>query len=543
MKLKFLFSFCLAATLSASAQQGYLDGIEYFKADQFDNAKEILERNLNAPSTDKALAYYYLGEIALHDKDYTTAKADFDKGLAANPQSALNKVGQGTLALIQGDEKGAKTLFDEAKKVNKKDAAVLTAIGRAYFNVDPVKYAKEIEEYDKQAYKANSKEPAIFVLRGDREAANKEWGDAAANYENAILYSKGLPEAYVKYANAYFNVNPDFAINKLQELLQASPNSALGQRELAEKYYQNDQWAKAASAYGDYIKNPNHFKSDEVRYSALLYYGKHYDESLQLAEKILGQNPTDMQKFQLMRIIFLDKKDLKDYPGAEVAAEKFFALNLPNLKYSSNDYSSYAEVLQELGKDSLAVSALEKALELNPDKTDIYKALSSAYSGAKNYDKALEIYKAFIDRGDYVTNDLVTLANRYQNVAATSEPGSQKKIDAINNAIATIDQIIEKVPDNPIPYRNKARMMLVKHDNQPSAEQRDAYLKVIEILDQDPANKDKRSDMYNEAYSQIASFYISEKDVATAKTYYEKVLELDPTNEALRDYISKMKVN
>ena len=168
-----------------------------------------------------------------------------------------------------------------------------------------------------------------------------------------------------------------------------------------------------------------------------------------------------------MRIIFLDKKDLKDYPGAETAAEKFLALNLPGLKYSSNDYSSYAEVLQELGKDSLAVPALEKALELNPDKTDIYKALSSAYSGAKNYDKALEVYKAFIDRGDYVTNDLVTLANRYQNVAATSEPGSQKKIDAINNAIATVDQIIEKVPENPIPYRNKARMMLVKHDNQP----------------------------------------------------------------------------
>ena len=536
MKMKFLFSFCLAAALSASAQ-GYRDGIEYFKADQFDNAKEILERNLNDASTDKALAYYYLGEIALRDKDFNTAKADFDKGLAANPGSALNKVGLGSLALIQGDVKGAESLFDEAKKVNKKDAVVLTAIGRAYFNADPVKYAKEIEKYDQQAYKANSKEPSIFVLRGDREAANKEWGDAAANYENAILYSKGLPEAYVKYANAYFNVNPDYAIAKLQELLEASPNSALGQRELAEKYYQNDQWAKAASAYGDYIKNPNHFKSDE----ALLYYGKHYDESLQLAEKILAQNPTDVQKFQLMRIVFLDKKDLKDFPGAEAAAEKFFALNLPNLKYSSNDYSSYAEVLQELGKDSLAVPALEKALELNPDKTDIYKALSSAYSGAKNYDKALEVYKAFIDRGDYVTNDLVTLANRYQNVAATSEPGSEKKINAINNAIATIEQIIAKVPDNPIPYRNKARMMLVKHDNQPSEEMATAYQKVVEVLDADPSNKEKRSDMYSEAYAQIASYYISEKDTASAKAYYEKMLELDPTNDALRDYISKMK--
>ena len=63
----------------------------------------------------------------------------------------------------------------------------------------------------------DSKEPSIFVLRGDRKAAEKEWGDAAGNYENAILYSKGLPEAYVKYANAYFNVNPEYAIAKLQE--------------------------------------------------------------------------------------------------------------------------------------------------------------------------------------------------------------------------------------------------------------------------------------------------------------------------------------
>ena len=36
---------------------------------------------------------------------------------------------------------------------------MLTAIGRAYFNADPVKYEKEIAEYDKQAYKANPRSP------------------------------------------------------------------------------------------------------------------------------------------------------------------------------------------------------------------------------------------------------------------------------------------------------------------------------------------------------------------------------------------------
>lgn len=161
MKLKFLLSLCLTAALSASAQ-GYKDGVEYFKAGQFENAKELLERNLDDPSTDKATAYYYLGAIALQNKDFTTAKADFDKGLAANPTSALNKVGLGELELLQGNEKAAETLFNEAKKIDKKDASVLVAIGRAYFNADPVKYASIIDKYDKDAYKADKKSPDIF---------------------------------------------------------------------------------------------------------------------------------------------------------------------------------------------------------------------------------------------------------------------------------------------------------------------------------------------------------------------------------------------
>ncbi len=535
MKLKFLLSLCLAGAVTASAQ-GYKDGVEYFKADQFANAKALLERNLNDASTDKAVAYYYLGAIDVRNKDFAAAKTNFEKGLAANPDYAYNKVGLGELALMNGNVKEAENYFDEAKKVNKKDAGVLSAIGRAYFNTDPVKYAKEIEKYDAQALKANKKEPAIFVLRGDRKASEKEWGDAAANYENAILYSKGLPEAYVKYANAYFNVNPEYAIAKLQELLQESPNSALGQRELAEKYYENDQWAKAAAAYGDYINNPNHFVEDEVRYSVLLYYGQHYEQSLAIANKLLESDPNNLQ---LQRIAFLDKAAMKDFPAAEAAAKRLFALK--NAKFTSNDYSTFAEVLQELGKDSLAIFEYEKAIDVNPEKLDLYKALSSAYSGAKNYKKALEVFKNYIGKGDYSTNDLVTFASRYQNVAATSEEGSPEKQAAIAKAIETIDQVIAKVPENPIPMRNKARMMLVKYDNKPSAEMEATYQKVVELLDKDPENKTKRSDIYNEAYSQIASYYIMEKDIPTAKIYYEKVYELDPSNQALRDYIDKMK--
>ena len=54
----------------------------------------------------------------------------------------------------------------------------------------------------------------------------------------------------MKYANLYNKVNPDFAINKLIELNQKLPTSALAQRELAEKYYDGGKFTPAAEQYG-----------------------------------------------------------------------------------------------------------------------------------------------------------------------------------------------------------------------------------------------------------------------------------------------------
>jgi len=113
-------------------------------------------------------------------------------------------------------------------------------------------------------------------------------------YEMAISYDNANPEGYVKYANNYFNVNPQFSIAKLEEFLSVAPNSALGQRELAEKYYEANFWNKAAEQYGRYIQNPNHFPEDKARYSVLLYYGEKYPESLRIANEILAQDPLQL---------------------------------------------------------------------------------------------------------------------------------------------------------------------------------------------------------------------------------------------------------
>jgi len=58
MKFKALFSICLAAGSFAAFAQTHVEGVEYFKADQLDNARELLERNMNNPGTDKAIANF-----------------------------------------------------------------------------------------------------------------------------------------------------------------------------------------------------------------------------------------------------------------------------------------------------------------------------------------------------------------------------------------------------------------------------------------------------------------------------------------------------
>lgn len=537
MKFKFLFSLFLGSALVMSAQ-GYKDGIEYYKADQLENAKTILTRTLNDASTDKAESNYYLGAIALNQGDNAAADAYFNAGIAANPENPFNYVGKGELALKNGNEKVADDFFKKARDYGKKNAELLTAIARAYYNVDPVKYAEDISKSVERAKKANKKDPYSLIFQGDVKADEKAAGEAAALYENAILFDTDNTPAYVKYANVYFSVSPEFAIKKLEELLELQPNSALAQRELAEKYYQNDQWSKAAVAYGKYIKNPNHFTEDKVRYTVLLYYGQLYDESLSLASDLLKNDP---KNFQLHRIVFLNKAALKDYAGAEKQAIEFFNLNDAKNKYTSNDYSSFGDVLRELDKDSLALIQYEKAIDVNPEKTDLIKQLSSAYNSMKKYDKAAEAYQRLIDSGNYKTNDLYVLAGRYMSHGAT-ETDSLKKVAALDNAIKYIDMTLERVPDDYRIAQRKARICIVKNNNKPNEESTACYVTVLSLLDQEPEKKDARKQDYIEAYNQIAGHYILIGDNAKAKENYLKFLELDPENEALRKYIETIKV-
>ena len=112
MKSKILLSLLLSGSITCFAQ-GYKDGIEYYKVSEFDNAKELLERNLNDASTNKSEAYYYLGCVALENGNMKDA-AMFLANAGDSPEA---KNARGIFAAMNGDKEAALELFSQASSL------------------------------------------------------------------------------------------------------------------------------------------------------------------------------------------------------------------------------------------------------------------------------------------------------------------------------------------------------------------------------------------------------------------------------------------
>ncbi len=504
MKIKFLLSLFVAGTLAVGAQtQGYKDGIEYYKAGQHDNARTILERTINDPATDRSLANYYLGQVALVQGDKAQARTYFDAGLAADAECPFNYVGLGALALQEGNDEAAKEQFKQAQKFGKKNAEVSVSIARAYYNADPVKYDRDITKALEKARKdSKNADPSIYVLEGDMLAAAENFGDAAARYEMAIPYDPTTPEGYVKFANAYFNVNKDFGINKLQEFLNAHPESAMAQRELAEKLFLADRWKAASELYGKYIQNPNHFPEDKARYAVLLYWGEDYPASLAIADEILASDPSN---FLMQRVRFLDQTAMGQFQAAVENAEKFFASN-PEANFTIKDYTTYADALSGIGQDSLAVVQYELAASKYPENGDLLKNLSTVYSRNRQYDKSAEAYDAYLKLQENPSlTDLYGMSGRYLNAAVYADSIRAKEL--AGRGIEYVNQVIDRAADvSPMMYQRLARLYVAANGKRPDADAIAAYDKMLQLLDQNPdnlnpANPNNALDEYSEAYA------------------------------------------
>lgn len=541
-RLKFILATGVLATALSVNAQTHAEGAEYYRADQFENAKELLLRNLNNAGTDKAISNFYLGMIALRNGEKAEAKKAFETGLAANPNFAMNHIGLGALALKDGDVKGATTQFKMAEKLGKKKPAVLVGIARAYYNADAAKYNKEIEKYLEKARKINLHDPAIYIFEGDRLADKKNWGEAGGMYEMAANYNPTTPEAYVKYANLFTQVNPDYAIRMLSKLIEKNPNSALGLRELANAYYNNRDYKNAVSHYASYVNNPNHFKQDEDRFAFLLFYSGDFQKGYDYATTILKEDPSNFtaQRYQFMNAAQLPAMKEQLLPMAEALYAAHEA-NPDKNKFAPIDYRLIAAEYFSVDKNDKGVEVFKTAIKEMPDYVEFNKDLAMAYIEANNLTEASRAYKKYLEKSEkpsyneYIQQAIFSFFAAVENKA---NPVEMNKF--FDDCITYAKKAEEILPDNYKPKKIQGDVAMQKAaEGDVTKAAAPMYLKAVELLEASE-NPAKYASDAKEMYNYLGNYYLDQKDIAKAKEYFNKYLKYDPNNADYRKFVESL---
>lgn len=545
MKFKTLLAVAFAsATLGVSAQT-HKEGVEYFKADQLENAKELLLRNINNSGTDKSISNYYLGLISVAEKNLDDAVKYFNAGVEANPDFPYNYIGLGAVALKKGDDKEAKEQFKIGEKKVKKDPAAEIAIARAYYEADPALYAKEIEKRIAKARKHNLQAPEIYLFEGDQEKDNKNWGGAAGKYEMAKNYSPNATEAYVKYANLYTMVNPEYAIKMLKELLSVNPTSALGQRELAIAYYNKKDYANAAKEYGDYVKNPNHFKQDEDRYAFLLFYSQDFQKGYDYATQLLSANPGNFtaRRYQFMNAANIASMQEQLVPMAEALLAAHNANPEAN-KFAAIDFTLIAEEFVSAKRVDEAINVLKEAIKEMPENPSFEKQLAMTYVENNNFAAASEAFESYISKieepgyNDFVQQSIFSF---YAGVESKATDAAKAE-DFFKKTEGYVAKAEAQLPDNykPKKIRGDIALQRAANDEEIKVAAYPMYSEAAVLLEKSNDKMRYKSDAKT-IYNYLGNYYLDHKDVAKAKENFYKYLEFDPNNEAYRNFVDGLK--
>lgn len=563
MKLRNLFLTGLALCSLSVLAQTHTQGIEYYKANQYANAEELLQRNLNNPGTDKSISYYYLGQLAMRKGNKAEALKYFNDGVSADSENPYNYVGLGYIALKDKDEKAAEKYFKDAESKAKKDQSVQVEIARAYYNTDPEAYKAKYEKRIENALKKDMKNPDIYIFKGDvlsdyayATGDREAHGRAAAQYDMATSNDPQSAVAYVKYADMYMNANnPRFAIQKLEELISNNPNSALGQRELANAYYENQQFGKAAEQYGKYVKNPNHFKEDEDRYSFILFYDGKYQDGYDYATQLLKENPNN---FSAMRYQFMNAAQVESLQGNILPlAEKLLAAHKanPENKFAPIDYTLIAEELDRDKRPADAVALLQEAIATYPTNSNFDKQLALIYIDSNDYDKASDAYAGYVAKqanpgyNEFIQQALYAyfagLLNAEDSkdkttgeITRAKNPEAAKKYFDIT--VENANKAAQASPTNYKPHKVLGDVAIATADEFSIATAaQPEYAIAIELLETNPVDRSQGDAKV--MYNYLGNYYLEQKDVPEAKKYFSKYLELDPDNADYRNFVNSLK--
>lgn len=439
-------------------------------------------------------------------------------------QAGLDKV----KSLIKtSPEQASEQASDLLKGKNKKNIDLVTSVARAYLDAGKL---QDAETYLEMARKADNKDPKVSVLEGDIAFARKDVGHACQLYEQAIYFDPNFRDAYLKYAQAYKSASPSQAIEKLQQLKAIAPDCMEADKELAEVYYANNRFGKAAETYAKFIDTPIATEDDILKYAFALFLNHDFEKSLQVAEKGLQKNA---RHAAFNRLAMYNNVDLKRYEAAEKAADAFFNAS-DDADYSYLDHRYYGTLLNALKKYDQAILEYGKALKKDDTQIDLWREISDAYEQKNDYVQAIASYQKYYDALPHDTKTpeaLFQLGRLYYGEGTSSDTLAVKPEDrqaALQAADSVFALVATQAPDSYLGDMWRARTNSALDPETTEGLAKPYYEKVANQLL--AKNDAKYNAALIECYSYLGYYYLLKSDYPTSKEYWNKILAIDPTN-------------
>ena len=463
----------------------------------------------------KAIKYLFIGMLATAVSTPIMAQEDHSAVI-----DQITKVIKGKGANVENEVKNV-------LKANKKNADVLTAIGRAYLQVKDLDNAKK---YADMAVSRNKNYGDAYVLLGDIEVLKDDGGAASSWFQNAMHFDPQNPEGYIRYAQVNSKASPTNAISTLEQLRKVRPDYPVDL--IAGDIYQAAGNMDKAIEYYSRVDKGQMEAPQLVNYAMDYYLKGDFNKSVEISKFGNSKFPRNAA---LNRISFWDYTNLKDYDNALTSADRLYTAS-DSAKITSKDHLHYGYVY--LGKEDMAKAiekfqqAIDEGEEYPDDRLDAMKNMATAYQKQGDIENAVAIYDQYLkSKSEITAADMGALATMWQNHAKTLE--GDEKAAAQLKADAVWGEIAEKFPSVAhVAYNNRARIAVSLDPESTEGLAKPYYEKVIEIL----ATKDDRADNETkylvDAYHYLGAYYtIIANDKEQGDIYWNKILEINPDHK------------
>ena len=512
-------------------------GLRSLELEQKQKAKSIF-LNFAKQNPTNVMALYYAGEISFAFEKYDSATYYFSKGIEIDKANPYNYIGTGRIFLNNGNKEEARKSFDKAFNLAKgrKDVNIYLQLAEANIvskNKDfdqAIVYLDKAKEFDKTVSE-------IYIKYGNIFLDQNNAGKALSNYERATEVNKSFTKGFFKIGmiSSLARMYPE-ALAAFQNVITLDSNYIPVYRELGELYFMAQKYDKASETYSKYIQKTEEYTMDErVRYAYMLFFDKKYDKAKVEMNEVLKK---DSNNVTLLRLQGYSSCETKDYKKGLYYMDRFFKL-VDKKKILSSDYEYTARLYKETGSDSLAIVNYKQAMITDSTRTDFYKDIADIYNKKKEYKNAADNYELLIKSTQSpLTSQYFSLGKAYYFATFDAKLDSLTKRSYLIFADSAFSKVNVAKPDYAQAHFYRAGVRAQLDPESTAGLAKPQYEMVVKLYEGAP---EKNKAALIEAYQYLGYYYYLQKDNATSKTFWEKLLVLDPNDKQAKEVLKVIK--